>query len=117
VATMWRPRSDIGTLQFRDLTFSQQEGNLIGLTIISRAPKETYSKSSKLGVIEDEEICPVRTLFIFVAQSKTLRSGLPEDHTLFLANIKSTESCRSIRPSTAACWLTNIKHEAGVNTN
>ncbi|CEP10666.1 hypothetical protein [Parasitella parasitica] len=117
VSTMWRPRSDIGTLQFRDLEFIIKDSVLNGLTIISRAPKEITPKKSKLGVIEDTDICPVKTLFEFVTRSRTLRCDLPEDHTLFLANIDDGNSCRSIRPSTAATWLTTLMKASGVDTN
>ncbi|KAI8642311.1 hypothetical protein BD408DRAFT_318679, partial [Parasitella parasitica] len=65
IATMWQPRSDIGTLQFRDITFNKKGESLLGLTIISRTPKEIIPKSSKLGTIEDVECCPIHTLFAF----------------------------------------------------
>ncbi|KAI8642312.1 hypothetical protein BD408DRAFT_318709, partial [Parasitella parasitica] len=44
------------------------------------------------------------------------RSDLPDDYTLFLANLGTSGSVRSIRPSTAASWLTTIMQDAGVDT-
>ncbi|KAI8641108.1 hypothetical protein BD408DRAFT_346689, partial [Parasitella parasitica] len=39
--TMWRPRSDIGTLQFRDTVLRRSEdGSLLGLILQIRQPKE-----------------------------------------------------------------------------
>ncbi|EIE81122.1 hypothetical protein RO3G_05827 [Rhizopus delemar RA 99-880] len=42
IATMWRPRSDIGTLQHRDIHFKRtRDGDIIGATLYIRAPKES----------------------------------------------------------------------------
>jgi hypothetical protein len=44
MATMWRPRSDIGRLQCRDITFTNDNNSvnnkLVGMVIHSREPKE-----------------------------------------------------------------------------
>ncbi|KAG1135627.1 hypothetical protein G6F38_012652 [Rhizopus arrhizus] len=48
IATMWRPRSDLGRLQFRDVHFVHQGDHLTGVTLISRQPKESQYKTSKL---------------------------------------------------------------------
>ncbi|KAI8635778.1 hypothetical protein BD408DRAFT_356925, partial [Parasitella parasitica] len=92
VSTMWRPRSDIGTIQGKYLEFIIKDSVLKGLTVISRAPKEITPKKSKLGVLDEEVVCPVKTLFEFVARSRNLRCNLPEDQTLFLANIEDASS-------------------------
>ncbi|KAG1438292.1 hypothetical protein G6F56_012699 [Rhizopus delemar] len=63
MATMWRPRSDIGKLQHQDILFVQDdEGKLKGVTLKAREQKEIESKESKLGTIEETNICPVQSL-------------------------------------------------------
>ncbi|KAG1474718.1 hypothetical protein G6F56_000186 [Rhizopus delemar] len=75
MATMWRPRSDIGKLQHQDILFVQDdEGKLKGVTLKARAPKEIESKESKLGTIEETNICPVQTLWIFCQKTEALRA-------------------------------------------
>jgi hypothetical protein len=73
IATMWRPRSDIGRLQLRDITFkfenNIQSSKPSSVTIHSRQPKEAQIKSIQLGILEDTTICPVLTLFQFKKQT------------------------------------------------
>ncbi|CEI93563.1 hypothetical protein RMCBS344292_07794 [Rhizopus microsporus] len=41
IASMWRPRSDNGKLQYRDIAFKHDDqGLLLGVTLIARSPKE-----------------------------------------------------------------------------
>ena len=57
---MWRPRSDIGKSQYRDVNFNQDDQGLLqGVTLTARSPKEIEAKSSRLGALKDKEICPV----------------------------------------------------------
>ncbi|ORE06509.1 hypothetical protein BCV72DRAFT_207318 [Rhizopus microsporus var. microsporus] len=84
IASIWRPRSDIGKLQYRDIIFKHDDqGLLLGVTLIARSPKETDTKTSKPGTLEDKENCPVYTLYQFWEHTLHLRSALPEDHSLF----------------------------------
>ena len=115
LATMWRPRSDIGRLQHRDVEFVHEgAGIIIGVTLIVREPKETQVKVSKLGPIEDKEMCPVFTLKHWITRSGHWRQNLPHDHSLFLAHIDSQP--HSCKPSTVAKWVTEILTSAGVDT-
>ncbi|ORE00907.1 hypothetical protein BCV72DRAFT_283045, partial [Rhizopus microsporus var. microsporus] len=105
MATMWRPRSDIGKLQFRDVHFQYDTtGTLVGTTVIARSPKESESKSSKLGALNSKELCPVYHLWYFCESTKHLRYHLAEDHTLFLGNILD-DKVKSISPITVANWI------------
>ncbi|CEP19614.1 hypothetical protein [Parasitella parasitica] len=108
-----------GSNGHRDATLKSttKHSVLSGIIIISRAPKEITPKKAKLGVIENTDICPVKTLFEFVTRSRTLRCNLPEDHALFLGNIDDESTCRSIRPSSAATWLTTLIKASVVDKN
>ncbi|OAD08093.1 hypothetical protein MUCCIDRAFT_76982 [Mucor lusitanicus CBS 277.49] len=98
VATMWRPRSDLGKLQFRDLSITTA-----GLTVIARHPKEGKPKTSKVGGrVANCETCPVATMEEFIKKTTHLRSTLAPDHTLFLANLESANSIKSIALATSA---------------
>lgn len=112
VATMWRPRSDLGKLQFRDLSITTA-----GLTVIARHPKEGKPKTSKVGGrVANCETCPVATMEEFIKKTTHLRSTLAPDHTLFLANLESANSIKSIALATSAAWLQQLMHVSGVNT-
>ncbi|KAG1446339.1 hypothetical protein G6F46_011942 [Rhizopus delemar] len=66
IISMWRPRSDIGKLQYRDVNFKQDDQGLLqGITLTARSPKEIEAKLSKLGALKDKEICPAYTLWQF----------------------------------------------------
>ncbi|KAG1044720.1 hypothetical protein G6F43_011417 [Rhizopus delemar] len=101
LATMWRPGSDMGKLQFRDVSFL--EGN---------------PKTSKLGATKLGNVCPVQTLFKFVQRTIHLRRALEEEHTLFLAYIdKDDQVPRSIKPKTTSNWLRELMKDAGIDTS
>ncbi|CEP14261.1 hypothetical protein [Parasitella parasitica] len=87
LSTMARPRSDVGRLQHRDVQFEFQEQNPISVWIHFREPKETQVKTSTLGLMNDQDICVVSALYQFLQRSQSIRTNLPEDHTLFLAYI------------------------------
>jgi integrase len=119
LATMARPRSDMGRLQFRDTIFQYQDSTnstLTGVTVHFREPKETQVKTSKLGVLQDSRLCPVSTLNVFVQKTAILRRNLPVDHTLFLAFIEKPESVTSIRPSTMSNWVKLLMEKSGIDT-
>ncbi|CEP17469.1 hypothetical protein [Parasitella parasitica] len=86
---------------------------------IINAHARSWGKTEDLSLaraIVDVECCPVGVLFAFVTTSGAWRSGLPEDHTLFLADLGTSGSVHSIRPSTAASGLTTIMQDAGVDS-
>lgn len=49
-------------------------------------------------------------------RTASLRHGLPDDHTLFLAEIEKGEQVYSIKPATAVSWIQQTMQEAGVDT-
>ncbi|KAI9325121.1 hypothetical protein BD770DRAFT_450178, partial [Pilaira anomala] len=55
MATMWRPRSDIGRLQYRDVILKKNE-DVSSIRIHARIPKEGQVKSITLGQNEDEDL-------------------------------------------------------------
>ncbi|ORE22987.1 hypothetical protein BCV71DRAFT_169736, partial [Rhizopus microsporus] len=71
VATMFRPRSDIDTLQRRDIEFTFENNSssrnqiVLGMTLYIRQPKEAQSKTAGLGRLDLESMCPVRTTWLF----------------------------------------------------
>ena len=123
IATMWRPRSDISALQARDIEFSyinkwsSTTQIVTGITLHIHQPKENQSKVTKLGTISLSHLCPVRTTFEFMNKTWSLRSKLPADHTLFLANIAQPEKIKSVSPVTAANIVKRNMKAAGINTN
>ncbi|KAI8136438.1 hypothetical protein BJV82DRAFT_527728, partial [Fennellomyces sp. T-0311] len=111
IASMWRIRSDLGRLQWRDVTiYRDHYGQLKGLTMIIRKPKESQAKVSNLGPVDDQEVCPVLTTEVFMEKTRSMReetSELGPDHTFFLAYI-DREDRRSIKPATTASWLKTL---------
>ena len=118
IATMWRPRSDLGSLQYRDVSFVELNDQLLGVTLIVRTPKEIKPKASKLGLGEYQNLCSVRTLKAFVQRTKDFRISLEEEHILFLAYLgNGRTSAKSIQPKTASRWLEGTMQDSGINTN
>lgn len=117
MSTMGRPRSDIGRLQHRDIQLDFYEDKAVAATIIFREAKETNVKTSQLGLIEEEDLCPVRTLAWFMSKSSPVRQQLPEYHTLFLAYTNDSDKVSSIRASTVSGWIKNAMTEAGIDTS
>ncbi|KAG1057673.1 hypothetical protein G6F43_000491 [Rhizopus delemar] len=92
---MWRPRSDIGTLQHRNIHFKRtKDGDMIGVTLYIRAPKESQ----------------------FLEKSRDFRKILPVEHTAFLAYLGNPEQVQSIQPTTIANILKQILQAAGIDT-
>jgi len=71
IAIMWRPRSDIGQLQYRDVVLKQNE-TTTSLRVHARQPKEGQVKSVTLGTVEEVEVCPVRTTQEFILKTKAI---------------------------------------------
>ncbi|KAG1639576.1 hypothetical protein G6F44_007697 [Rhizopus delemar] len=117
IATMWRPRSDIGRLQYHDVIL-KQDGTTTSILLHARTPKEGQVKSVTLGTIEDENVCPVRTAHQFILKTATIRQTLPKDQTFFLAYLDSTtKHPTSVRPTTVANWIKSAMDKAGIDTN
>lgn len=115
MATMWRPRSDIGRLQFQDVHI-QAEGNHHSITLHSREPKEAQVKSTIIGEFEDEDLCSVRTLIQFLTNTSNFRQNLSKDHTLFLTCIEQTDKpSDSLKPTTVANWIKDEMEKAGID--
>lgn len=55
IATMWRPCSDMGNLQFRDMAsiIDHEMHTSTGVPLIARQPKEITAKTSKLVATDD----------------------------------------------------------------
>jgi hypothetical protein len=53
---MWRPRSDLGTLQTRNIQFSMQNNVSTAMSVMIRKPKERHPKKSFLGIIGEQEM-------------------------------------------------------------
>ncbi|KAG1008543.1 hypothetical protein G6F27_006398 [Rhizopus arrhizus] len=117
IATMARPRSDVGKLLYQDVRLqTDDQGELLGANIHFRLSKESQLKSCTLGVIEDTTICPVHTLSAFVKRTENLRDSLPTDHTLFLAYIEDNLKRCGVRASTVANWVKDMMKKAGIDT-
>lgn len=117
MATMWRPRSDIGRLQYQDVII-QAEGSHHSITLHAREPKETQVKSTVLGEFTDQDLCPVRTLILFITKTAIIRQDLTKDHTLFLTYLDQEEKpSTSVRPTTVANWIKEALQQAGIDTS
>jgi hypothetical protein len=119
IASVMRPRSDLGRLHYRDVAFSwSEDGQLLGASLTSREPKESQWKTIKIGPAKQakEDDCPVKTLAKFMDRTASLRHGLPDDHILFLIEIEKGEQVHSIKPATAASWIQQTVQEAGIDT-
>ncbi|KAG1370665.1 hypothetical protein G6F61_011843 [Rhizopus arrhizus] len=116
LATMARPRSDIGRLQFQNIHFKIEEGQAISVIIHFTEAKETNIKSTQLGLVEDRELCPTTTLYFFIQKTASIRSSLPKDHTLFLTYLDNKDKeTSSVRPSTVSNWIKSIMNKAGID--
>ncbi|CEJ03573.1 hypothetical protein RMCBS344292_17554 [Rhizopus microsporus] len=119
---MWRPRSDMGTLQFRDVKFQMKEGvegEPLSVTLTAIKPKKLRPKQSQLGAIENNEACPVYILWIFYSFTKDQRSHLSQDYTLFLTNMTqdNPNAWQPVKPVTVASWLKGVMEKAGIDTD
>lgn len=84
---MWKPKSDLGNLQHRNVTFVEFEGDIIGAIFVTRQPKEIQLKANKIGITMNDDLCPVRNLYAFIQRTSHVRHDLEDNHTLFLAHI------------------------------
>ncbi|KAG1449690.1 hypothetical protein G6F55_010052 [Rhizopus delemar] len=113
---MWRPRSDVGRIQWRDVQFTLTNGVPDTVWLHIRQPKETNTKSIQLGVIQEEDLCFVRNLFRFMELTNQHRQHLAEDHTLFLGYLEvDSKPTTSVQPSTVGKWVQSAMEKAGVD--
>ncbi|KAI9493018.1 hypothetical protein BDB00DRAFT_872731 [Zychaea mexicana] len=81
IASMWRIRSDLGQLQWRDVTvFRDHDNKLKGLTLLIHEPKESQAKVSNIRPLSDQDVCPVYTTALFIERTTVLAKPLPPDH-------------------------------------
>ncbi|KAI8879491.1 hypothetical protein K501DRAFT_276486 [Backusella circina FSU 941] len=117
IATMAKPRSDIGNLQFQDVLVQYDPtGSLSEAILHFRQPKEAQIKTCTIGIAQDTNICSATTLINFTERTATLRSRLPQEHTLFLAYIEDSSKTCSARSGTVANWAKNMIQKAGIDT-
>ncbi|CEI87698.1 hypothetical protein RMCBS344292_02107 [Rhizopus microsporus] len=119
IASIMRLCSDLGKLQYRDVDLSlSEDGQLLEVSLTSREPREIQWKTIKVGTAEQakDDDCPVRASTEFMDRTASLRHGLPDNHTLFLADIEKGEQIYSIKPATAASWIQQTMQEAGIDT-
>ncbi|KAG1139142.1 hypothetical protein G6F37_009980 [Rhizopus arrhizus] len=113
---MWRPRSDVGRIQWRDVQFTHTDGVPDSVWLHIRQPKKTNTKRIQLGVIQEEDLCFVRNLFRFMELTNQYRQHLAGDHTLFLGYLEVvTKPTTSVQPSTVGKWVQTAMKKAGVD--
>ncbi|KAG1251814.1 hypothetical protein G6F68_012085 [Rhizopus microsporus] len=92
---MWRPRSDVGRIQWIDVQFTHTDGIPDNVWLHIRQPKETNTKNIQLGVIQED---------------------LSVDHTLFLGYLEvDTKPTTSVQPSTVGKCVQTAMKKAGVD--
>ncbi|KAG1135531.1 hypothetical protein G6F38_012729 [Rhizopus arrhizus] len=117
LATMARPRSDIGRLMYKNVQFTLQDNKPVSVLLLFPEAKETNMKTARFGLIDEVEVCLTRTLFHFIQRTQSLRQNLPDDHTLFLTYLDNkNKTSSSVRPSTVSSWVKQIMTEAGIDT-
>ncbi|KAG1277773.1 hypothetical protein G6F66_012208 [Rhizopus arrhizus] len=117
LATMARPRSDIGRLMYKNVQFTLQDNMPVSVLLFFPEAKETNMKTARFGLIDKVEVCLTRTLFHFIQRTQSYRQNLPEDHTLFLTYLDNkNKTSSSVRPSTVSSWVKQIMTEAGIDT-
>ena len=95
---------------------TDDERTLNGVILQIRAPKEAQYKNIHLSIINPLQLCPVRTLQIFITRTSHLRSELRMDHTVFLAYLADPTKVRSISPVTVANIVKENMKAAGIDT-
>ncbi|KAG1183649.1 hypothetical protein G6F36_008294 [Rhizopus arrhizus] len=125
IATMPRPRSDIGNIQYRDtrLEYDSQD-TLAGARIYFRLPKETQLKTCTIGIVQDQSICPVFTLHIFLERTLPLRINLPVKDIMKQAGIDTEKysphpirSAASTKAVEKGHSIENVKQHANWSRN
>jgi hypothetical protein len=122
IATMFRPRSDIGALQRRDVEFifennsGSRNQTVLGMTLYIKQPKEAQTKTARLGRLDLESMCPVRTTWFFITKTEHLRHELPENHSLFLAYLMEPKKLRRLNPISVANIVKKHMQAAGIDT-
>ncbi|KAG1043393.1 hypothetical protein G6F43_011661 [Rhizopus delemar] len=116
INTMWRPRSVVGRIQWRDVQFTHTDGIPDSVWLHIRQPKETNTKSIQLGVIQEEDLCFVLNLFRFMELTNQHRQHLAVDHTLFLRYLEVySKPTTSVQLSTVGKWVQTAMEKTGVD--
>ncbi|KAG1170117.1 hypothetical protein G6F70_007916 [Rhizopus microsporus] len=103
---MFRPRSDIDTLQRRDIEFTFENNSssrnqiVLGMTLYIRQPKEAQSKTAGLGRLDLESMCP----------------RAPENHSLFLIYLMEPSKIRPFNLISVANIVKKYIQAAGIDT-
>ncbi|KAG0814515.1 hypothetical protein G6F29_005366 [Rhizopus arrhizus] len=90
INTMWRPRSDMGRIQWRDVQFTHIDGVPGSVCLHIRRPKEINTKSIQLGVIQQEDLSVDHTLFLGVFRAETVKRTVwfLTEHQTQIRNLK-----------------------------
>ncbi|KAG2223257.1 hypothetical protein INT45_006983 [Circinella minor] len=116
IATMWRPRSDLAKLAWRDVNFTKDEnGKLQGMVLLARKPKEGKPKTSKIGCLSNPHICPVTVMWLLPQKTQDKRSHLNDQDNFFLSGI-DTKKPWPIKEGTLANVIKEVMSEAGIDT-
>ncbi|KAG1471545.1 hypothetical protein G6F56_002064 [Rhizopus delemar] len=116
INTTWRPRSDVGRLQWRDVHSTYTEKFLHGAILHIRQPKESNMKTIQLELIEEEALCLVRNLSIFMDLTNILRQNLAKDHTLLLGYLGvDKKTSISVKPSTVGQLVQMAMSKTGID--
>ncbi|KAG1392100.1 hypothetical protein G6F60_012229 [Rhizopus arrhizus] len=116
----WDVDTLIQYIRDTDILRNQVSGETEGVLLQIREPKESQQKHIKLGFLEgeeQEEVCVVKTLLLFIQKTQDIREGLPIDHTLLLTSLNQSDPTKisSIRQSTVASWLSTHMQAAGID--
>ncbi|PIA12519.1 hypothetical protein COEREDRAFT_27510, partial [Coemansia reversa NRRL 1564] len=87
LATIWRPRSDLGRLQYCDVEFIGPSDAPTGMHLFARTTKEGGTKSATIQRLPGEHnVCPVRYAAAYAARTDARRAELSTDHTFFITS-------------------------------
>ncbi|KAG2216168.1 hypothetical protein INT45_000336 [Circinella minor] len=69
---------------------------------------------SKIGIVKDEQVCPVRAMWDFKERIQDKRQGVTDEDTFFLSGI-NTKKPWPINEDTVANIVKKIMQEAGID--
>ena len=103
-------------MQYRDIIL-KTDNSILNVRIHAKTPKEVQIKSTIFGQNEDEDLCPVKTVFEIIKSTAPIRQDLLEYHTLFPTHLGSQKQSTSAKPATVANCIKSAMKGAGINTN
>ena len=104
--------SDLCALDIRYLSLSS-EGASFRLAALTKSARPDRQITSSYSCLEDESLCPVSTLKLYLKRSATWRDGT-DNNQLFLSINKPHHP---VTPATIARWLKEVLKGAGVAEN